>query len=609
MLFRSIFETIHRRKDGTDYIVEIRLQLYANEQPPVFIAMVQDITERRREESRTRTLSMALQQAADTVIVTDAAGVIEYVNPAFENTTGYSREEVTGKTPAIVRSGKHDHDFYSNMWEIISSGKVYRDVFINRRKHGDIYYEEMTVTPIKDAGGKIVNYISTGKDISERIESQERLHYLAHHDVLTDLPNRLLFLERLSHALTHAQRSNKTCAMLFLDLDRFKKINDTMGHDIGDRLLQTVGERLKIVVRDGDTIARLGGDEFTVLLEGITSPEDVGNISRKILKELSRPFPIDHHQLYTSASIGISLFPTDGTDANTLLKNADAAMYRAKDHGRNNYKFYSADLGAKALERFTLETGLRNALEREEFILHFQPQLETQSGNLVGVEALIRWNHPDLGLVPPAEFIPMLEDTGLIVPTGEWVLETACKQVVEWQDAGIEVGRLAVNISSRQLEDVNFLLMVEGVLKETGFNPEKLEFEITESLLMRHAAQTLQTICLLSDIGIRLAIDDFGTGYSSLSYLKRFPINTLKIDQSFVRDITTDTEDAAIVKAILAMSHSLNIEVVAEGVETREQESFLQAFGCDFVQGYLYARLALPGEIALLFGGGQQITA
>jgi len=603
-----IFETVHRRKDRTDYNVEIRLQLYTNEQPPVFIAMAQDITERRQAESRARTLSMALQQAADTVIVTDTMGIIEYVNPAFEETTGYSREEVTGKTPAIVRSGKHDRDFYRNMWEIISSGEVYRDVFINRRKDGDIYYEEMTVTPIKDTSGKIVNYISTGKDISERIESQERLHYLAHHDVLTDLPNRMLFLERLSHALTHAQRSDKTCAVLFLDLDRFKKINDTMGHDIGDRLLQTVGERLKNVVRDGDTIARLGGDEFTVLLEGITSPEDVGSISRKILKELSRPFSINHQQLYTSTSIGISLFPTDGTDANTLLKNADAAMYRAKDYGRNNYQFYSADLGAKALEHFTLEAGLRNALKREEFVLYFQPQLEIQSGDFVGVEALIRWNHPELGLVSPAEFIPLLEDTGLIVPAGKWILETACKQVKAWQDAGIEVGRLAVNISSRQLEDPNFVLTVEGVLKEIGFDPAKLELEITESLLMSHAVQTVQAIRMLNSKGVRLAIDDFGTGYSSLSYLKRFPIDTLKIDQSFVRDITTDMEDAAIVKAILAMSHSLGIEVVAEGVETREQESFLQAHGCDFVQGYLYARPAPSVEIEALFSGDQQAT-
>lgn len=603
-----IFETVHRRKDDTDYIVEIRLQLYANERHPVFIAMVQDIAERRQVESRTRTLSMALQQAADSVIVTDAAGIIEYVNPAFEDTTGYSQEEVTGKTPAIVRSGKHDRDFYSEMWATITSGKVYRDVFINRRKNGEIYYEEKTITPIKGASGKIVNYVSTGKDISERIESQERLHYLAHHDVLTDLPNRLLFLERLSHALTSSQRSDKTCAVLFLDLDRFKNINDTLGHDVGDRLLQAVGERLKSVVRDGDTTARLGGDEFTVLLEGITSPEDVGNISRKILNKLSRQFSIDDQKLYTSTSIGISLFPTDGTDANTLLKNADAAMYRAKDHGRNNYQFYSADLGAKALEHFRLEADLHNALEREEFVLYFQPQVDIQSGNIIGVEALIRWNHPDLGLVSPAEFISLLEDTGLIVPVGKWVLETACKQVKDWQDAGIEVGRLAVNISSRQLEDANFVLTVESALKETGLNPTKLELEITESLLMRHAKQIAQTIRMLSSKGIRWAIDDFGAGYSSLSYLKRFPINTLKIDRSFVRDITTNTEDAAIVKAILAMSRSLNIEVVAEGVENREQESFLRTCGCNIVQGHLYAKPAPPSDIEALLSSGQQGT-
>lgn len=603
-----IFEAVHRRKDDTDYNVEIRLQLYADEQAPVFIAMVQDITERRRVEFRTRTLSMALQQAADVVVVTDAEGIIEYVNPAFEDATGFSREEVSGKTPSMVRSGKHDHKFYSDLWKTITRGKVYRNVFINRRKNGEIYYEEKTITPVKDASGKIVNYISTGRDITERIESQERLHYLAHHDVLTDLPNRLLFLERLSHALTRAQRSKNTCAVLFLDLDRFKKINDTLGHDAGDHLLQAVAERLKNVVRDGDTIARIGGDEFIVLLEDIKAPEDVGSISRKILHKISRPFSINHQKLYTSTSIGISLFPADGTDAHTLLKNADAAMYRAKDRGRNNYQFYSADLGAKALKYFALENDLHNALEREEFVLYFQPQMDLKNGNITGVEALIRWNHPESGLVSPAEFIPLLEDTGLIVPVGEWVLTAACEQVKEWQNAGIDIKRLAVNISSRQIEDRQFLQTVESVLKNTKMDPKMLEFEITESLLMSHAEQTLQTIRELSDMGIRLAIDDFGTGYSSLSYLKRFPIDTLKIDQSFVHDITTDTEDAAIIKAILAMSRSLNIDVVAEGVETREQEAFLKAHGCDYVQGYLYARPAPSDVIELLLRSRQPLT-
>lgn len=585
-----IFDTIHRRKDGSDYLVEVRLQLYADEQPPVFIAMVQDITDRKRADSKMRTLSQALEQAADSITITDPSGIVEYVNPAYEHITGYPRDEVVGKTSSVVKSGKHTIEFYERLWKTINSGEVFRDVFINKRKDQTLYYEEKTITPIKGPGGKIVNFISTGKDISERIESQERLHYLAHHDVVTELPNRLLFLERLSHALIQARRSGQACAILFLDLDRFKKINDTLGHDVGDKLLQAVGERLTNCVREGDTVARLGGDEFTMLLEGIGSLDDVGPIARKILQVVSEPYHIGRHELFTSTSIGISLYPGDGIDATTLLKNADTAMYRAKDNGRNNYQFYSADLGAKIMEHFTLETGLRRALEREEFELFYQPQIQRASGNIVGVEALIRWRHPEQGLISPEEFIPLLEDTGLIVPVGEWVLKTACRQVKAWQAGGFDCHRLAVNLSSRQVDDANFLRVVESALAMAGLSPACLEFEITESLLMQHSLQTIKTISMLSKKGIRLAIDDFGTGYSSLSYLKRFPIATLKIDRSFVRDITTDAEDAEIVKAILAMARSLNIDVIAEGVETVEQETFLREAGCELMQGYLYGR-------------------
>ncbi|MHB8743444.1 MAG: GGDEF/EAL domain-containing response regulator [Sulfuricaulis sp.] len=572
-------------------------------------ALTAEIAERKQAETEIRKLSSAVERAADSIFITDAKGVIEYVNPAFETITGYRREEAVGKTPRIVKSGKHDPAFYQKLWGTLLRGDVYRDVFINRKKNGQLYYEEVTITPLTGERSEITNYISAGKDITERMQSQERLHYLAHHDALTDMPNRVLFAERLKQALSRSQWHKRVLAVLFLDLDRFKIVNDTLGHEVGDRLLQAMAARLHSCVRDGDTVARFGGDEFAVFLDDVASPDDVAPIAQKFLEALARPLTVDDHEFFITASIGIGLYPNDGTDPQTLMKNADTAMYRAKQQGGNTYQFYQAEMNAHALKRLDMETHLRRALERQEFVLHYQPQIDLMSGGVIGFEALIRWQRPGSGLVPPMEFIPLLEETGLIVPVGEWVLRAACAQYHAWRAAGLPPSRVAVNVSSRQFNGGGLIETAGRVIQDTRLEPGVLELEITESVIMKNPQAVVETLRTLSSMGVRLAIDDFGTGYSSLSYLKRFPIDILKIDQTFVRDIITDPNDAAIVTAIITMAHSLDIHVVAEGVETPEQLEFLRARGCDFMQGYYFSPPRPADEIEHLLKSGKSLSS
>ncbi len=556
----------------------------------------QDISDRLRTDAEMRKLSRALEQTADSIMITDADGRIEYVNPAFERITGYARAEAIGATPTLLKSGRQGAEFYAELWRTILGGEVFSEVFVNRRKDGSLYYEEKTITPLTDELGRITHFIASGKDISERMQVQERLQYLAHHDTLTELPNRALFLDRLRQALARARWHKRLVGVLFVDLDRFKVINDTLGHDAGDRLLQALGERFARAVRERDTVARLGGDEFAILLDEIASANDTAGIAKKVLAALAPPFMLDGRELFVSASIGVALYPADGEDASTLLKHADTAMYRAKDLGRNNYQFYSSEMSAKAFERLTLESSLRRALTREEFLLHYQPQIDVASGRITGVEALLRWQHPELGLVLPNDFVPLLEETGLIVPVGEWVLRAAAQQACAWAAAGFDDLVIGVNISGRQFNTASFPQTVSRILGETGACGTNLEFEITESVVMHDSPESLARLEALHGLGVRLAIDDFGTGYSSLSYLKRFPIDTLKIDGSFVRDVTHDPDDAAIVTAIVAMAKGLRLRVVAEGVETAEQFEFLRARGCDGLQGFLINR-ALPAAM------------
>jgi diguanylate cyclase (GGDEF)-like protein len=432
----------------------------------------------------------------------------------------------------------------------------------------------------------------------------------ASHDVLTDLPNRSLFKDRLTLALAHANRYRNMLAVLFVDLDRFKNIIDTLGPAIGDRLLQGVAERLGSCLEEGDTLARLGGDEFVILLPRLQRADKAVKVAQRVLEVLKPVFVFNGHELHITTSMGISLYPYDGTDVDTLLKNADTALYRAKEQGRNNYQLYTPAMNARAFERLAMENSLRKALEREQFLLHYQPQVNTQTGQVIGMEALIRWQHPDLGLVYPAEFITLAEDTGLIVPMGEWVLRRACEQVQIWHKGGFPKLSVSVNLSARQFQHQALVDTIARVLRETEFDPRTLELEITESIAMQNADYTNVILRHLKDMGVRIAMDDFGTGYSSLSYLRKFPIDTLKIDQSFVRDLTNDPNDAAIANAIIVLAHSLKLEVVAEGVETSEQEAFLKTHQCDKLQGYLYHRPLTAAQFEqILFQGNNNAVS
>jgi diguanylate cyclase (GGDEF)-like protein/PAS domain S-box-containing protein len=554
--------------------------------------------EQRRNQAELAKQASALEQTADSIMITDRAGRIDYVNPAFESTTGYTRVEALGRTPALLKSGKHSEYFYQGLWRTLEAGEIYREIFINRRKNGELYYEEKSISPLRDpATGEITHYVSTGRDISERMHIQQRLDHLAHHDPLTELPNRLLLLDRLQRAMGRATRHGKQMAALFLDLDRFKQINDTLGHSIGDRLLRAVAGRLARCLRQDDTVARLGGDEFAILLEDLDHPEDVAPILEKLMATMRHPFVLEGQEFFLSFSIGISLYPRDGGDAETLLRNADTAMYRAKAEGRSSYRFYTADMNARAFERLDLESRLRRALERDEFVLHYQPKLDLGSGRVTGVEALLRWRHPDQGLVPPGEFIPMLEETGMIVPVGRWVLHEACRQARVWQQAGLPPLTMAVNLSTHQFRRDDVCALVREMLAIHQLPATELELEITESALMDDVGRAAASIRQLRDLGVRVAIDDFGTGYSSLAYLKRFAITSLKIDRAFVRDVCDDQDDAAIVAAVLAMAQRLQLQVVAEGVETRDQLEFLRSEGCDQMQGYLLARPMPAGQL------------
>ncbi len=492
------------------------------------------------------------------------------------------------------------------------SGKVVRIM----RPDGSVRHVQLQAMGSCDALGTISQIAGTIQDVTELKEAEQRIRYLAYYDGITGLPNRQFFLERLQHALAQSRRHDRQLAVLSLDLDQFKRINDTLGHSAGNELLVAVAQRLSEVVRSEDTlarpegdlvdaIARLDGDEFSLLVTELGHYHDAAKVARRLMEELRKPFRAAGQEVFVSASLGLALFPLDGEDADTLVKNAGAAMHFAKDQGRDNYQFYSRAMNGTALEKLAMESQLRRALERNELVLYYQPKIRPSTGQIVGLEALIRWQHPELGLVPPNQFIPLAEETGLIVQIGEWVLREACLQNQRWQQEGLPPVHVAVNIASSHFRQGGLMKSVASALKETDLAPGLLELEVTESMLMQSVETTLKTLFQLKDSGVRLAIDDFGTGYSSLAYLKRFPLDTLKIDRSFIKDLPRDAEDAAIAKAIIAMAQSLRLAVVAEGVETSEQLGFLQQHGCDLVQGFLFSRPVPSAEIPnLLTGGG-----
>jgi diguanylate cyclase (GGDEF)-like protein/PAS domain S-box-containing protein len=548
-----------------------------------------DITARKEAEEKLRLSATVIEHIADGVVVLDAQGTIVAVNPAFTLITGYTEAEAVGKDRTLTRSGRHEPAFYEEMWQEQLEKGFWRGELWSLRKNGELYLEFLTVSAVRDPGGATTHYVGVFSDITKAKESQEKLDHLAHHDPLTQLPNRLLFHDRLQHALQRASRVGEQLALLFIDLDRFKNVNDTLGHHIGDELLKQVAKALQDRLREGDTLARLGGDEFIVLLESIDNQYGASLVAEKLVQMFEEPFMVAGHELFVTCSVGISLFPDDASDLNMLIRNADVAMYQAKARGRNGFSFYAPSMTGEGVERLRLETFLRRSIEKEEIFLNYQPQVEIDTGRLIGVEALVRWNHPELGLIPPIRFIPLAEDTGFINQLGKWVLHEACRQMVRWQDAGLHVPKIAVNLSAKQFERGSIVNMVADILHDTGLEPQRLQLEVTESVIM-NTGDAMVFINDLHSIGVALAIDDFGTGYSSLAYLKQLPVQTLKIDRSFIKDISTDVNDEAIAIAIIQLGKSMNLSVIAEGVETEEQAAFLLRHGCNLAQGYFYSR-------------------
>lgn len=554
----------------------------------------------RSAKEAQRLASFVFQYAQEGIMITDAEGTILYVNPAFTAITGYTEEEVRGKNPRLLKSGRHDAFFYRQMWESVRRTGQWRGEIWNRRKNGEIYPEWLTISAIKNEKGRITHYVAVFTDITERKRYEEQIKHQALHDPLTDLPNRRLFHDRLAHAIREAKETQRKVAVLFLDLDRFKNINDTLGHILGDELLRHVAKRLSSCVPREGVLARIGGDEFAVLLPALTARAEAERVAKDIVDRFTQPIALGERSLYVSISVGISLYPDDGDDCPTLIKNADMAMYCAKEEGGNRYRFFTPGMRLETVQRWQLENGMRQALELGELQLVYQPQVEAQTGRMVGVEALLRWHHPEQGVMSPATFIPLAEETGFIVPIGDWVLRTACAQAKAWQEAGLPPIRVAVNLSARQFQEGRLEATVRRVLAETGLEPQFLELEITEGIMMTNHTQTVEQLHRLKALGVKVAIDDFGIGYSSLGYLKKFPIDTLKIDKSFIRDCTDVPEDAAIVKAVIALAKNLNIPVVAEGVENPRQLAFLCVEGCDVIQGYLYSPPVSAEEVAEL---------
>ena len=543
------------------------------------------------EKERAR---VTLNSIGDAVMSSDISGQVTYLNAVAERLTGWSQDEAAGhplEEVFQIIDGATGEAVRNPMAQAIRENKTVgltpNCVLI--RKDGVEAAIEDSAAPIHDRHGRVTGAVMVFRDVSKARALSTRMSYLAQHDGLTDLPNRSLLKDRLTQAIALAGRHRQKLAVLYLDVDRFKHINDSLGHIIGDHLLQSVARRLIGCVRSSDTVSRLGGDEFVIVLPEVRRAHDAKVSADKILVALNAPYSIENHDLHVTASIGIVIYPDDGTDAKTLLRNADSAMYRAKEKGRNNYQFFESDMNVSAIERQSLEDGLRHAVERNEFVLHYQPQMNLGTGAIVGVEALIRWHHPQRGLVAPKQFIPIAEECGLIVPVGRWVLREACRQAREWRNMGLPPMRIAVNTSTAELRAKDYPAAVHAILLEAGLDARCLELELTETLLMQHWESTTGVLNALKEMGVHLALDDFGTGYSSLSYLKRFPIGTLKIDQSFVRDLTTDADHASIVSAVIGMGTSLHMRIVAGGVETREQLAFLQERECPVGQGNYFS--------------------
>ncbi len=553
------------------------------------------VLERNKSQESLRLFQKVYEGSDEGIMVTGPNQVILSINAAFAKVTGYSMEELQGETPKIISSGQHDAAFYTRMWESINTFGHWRGEIWNRRKNGEIFPEWLNISVIKDESGNTTHYIALFSDLSDKKNAEQQIQYLSSHDTLTKLPNLMLFKDRLANAIAFAARSKSEVALINLDLDNFKLLNESFGHAIGDKILLGVAERLQSCLRETDSVCRQGGDEFIIFLNNVSGTEAISSIVDNILRQISAPVHQGGHTITLSCSIGISVYPEDGNDFESLMSGAGKAMVKAKEDGRNTYRYFTEQLNTDSLEYLRIAHALRDAIVNNQFELYYQPQIEMVSGRVIGAEALIRWNHPVDGQIQPGRFISIAEQTGLIVQIGEWVLHEACRQAMAWRNAGLSPITLAVNVSAVQFRRGNIEKLVQSAIEGSGLEPTFLELELTESVLLHNVDQMQSTLSSLKDLGVTLAIDDFGTGYSSLAYLKKFRIDRLKIDQSFVRDIASDPNDAAIIRAIVQMAHTLNIRTVAEGVEDQEMLNHLQDCLCDEVQGYFLAR-PMPAE-------------
>ncbi len=590
------YEVVMKHKDGHDVMVRINAtnMPHSEDRAEQSFAFITDITEWKRSEEQLRIAATFFETTSEAIIVTDAENRIIAINPAFSRITGYSEEDVLGEDPKILSSGRNDKAFYHEMWQSLLHHGSWQGEIWNRRKNGDIYPEWLSIVVIHGDDDAEKQYMAVFSDITQRKKDEEKIWRQANYDALTGLPNRNLFKDRLEQAMNAAQREHSSLALLFIDLDRFKSINDTMGHAIGDKLLQEAAARLTNTVRSTDTVARLGGDEFTVLLYDINSNSEIDRIAEKMLHKLSEPYSLEGREAFVSGSIGITLYPGDANTIEQLLSNADAAMYTAKSAGRNVFRYFTQAMNEAAQRRLLLETDLRRAMQNDELLLHYQP-VHNRKGKVIGAEALLRWNHPVLGAISPEEFVPLAEDIGIIIPIERWVLRQACMDTTEFQTRVRRKFYIAVNISSLQCRNEQCHIMLQEAISESHLAPENITLEITERVMMESTETVMAILNEVKTMGVKLAVDDFGTGYSSLSYLKQFPIDVLKIDRAFISDLPNDRDDVALVEAIVAMAHSLNLEVVAEGVETRKQYTFLQSLGCDQLQGFHFSE-ALPRQ-------------
>ena len=584
------------RADGRKVPIELRLVLVWDEQGAFegVLGVGRDISQQRRAEKDLRMAATVFEHSTSAILITDPAGYIVQANEAFSRVSGYAVEQVLDQLPNMLTVDEQQDAHLRYVLKQLNQHSTWEGEVWLKRRNGEHYPAWVGITAVLDDEGDLASYVCFFSDISERKASEQRIHRLAYYDALTHLPNRTLFQDRLHTALQSAERQKGWVVLMFLDLDRFKPINDSLGHAAGDRMLKEMATRLLGCVDDDDTVARMGGDEFTLLLQPRANREMALNraihVAEQILGSLVKPFVLEGREFFVTASIGIALSPQDGNELSQLMKNADTAMYHAKERGKNNFQFYQADMNASALERLELESDLRHALEQDEFVLYYQPQFSGDGKRLTGAEALLRWRHPRRGLVPPGDFIPVLEELGLVVDVGDWVISEACRQLKTWHQAKVRVPKVSVNISARQFSDGQLGTRIANILRDTGLPPACLELELTESILMREVSEAMQILDGLKNLGLSIAVDDFGTGYSSLNYLKQFPIDVLKIDRTFVDGLPSGEQDAQIARAIIAMAHSLNLAVIAEGVETQEQLDFLREHGCDEVQGYLFGR-------------------